>query len=1380
MRKVHLTVPASEFSGHSSIESSPFTEDLPSQPVSFYIKEYQKLYKLLTLRNHSRTNTVRTNEDEFFQSPARINQPHTGWSNESMLLNSKSLMTIGDTSYTSDFSDLTPRNLERSYSPNLAIPSEKSGDLINKSVENLKNIISKCGKLPLNIQKAVELLVEKSNDIDQDSSQEEIIEAAIAIEVIKGKIINYLISQNDTQSFFENIIFASEKTAVELADRSRDDMVNLMKKKASIFEGNFSGKRKIQELYMFAIEIEKWKHGKLNPDSKYANRHPFQNQYEEILKQLKSQLEAEKGKGKKSGPNLNLKMMAIKKKIKEMREMNLELKKVVDYDSYLWKQLTGEKFKEFQKKRGNNDNQELIKENESLKIELYALYTKNESLYGIKEELQNEVEKCKQIIKDLASQIKLDNQKDEEIDYYLLKIESQDSLINQLEKKIESLKNCLSNRLPMVSSEIHALKNAAREIKGNLIKESRNWNSNCQNGTRIISIFLRKAMDENNQTKLANANLSGLLENQINDAKLQKKENEELKFSLIKASKAQEKLRTSLKYVLKTTESVKFSINDIKKLQNLQMKANSESLVLIKSKISEIARENKEKAEILRKSLTFQYHQSKLSVFRKACKIKESISESKSTVLAMKSEYSRKISDFIAHFNKTASAMVAQIKDKSIKISEELGSVKNERDIFKTRFSDASKEIELILIDKEKLKIAIEDKERETLKFAETNKRQSEELSKKQKEVELILEQMKIAKSREIDPAVVDGLKANNNELKDELSKVQKSKDWEILKITKEMQMIEKNLAESIKNRENEINMLAAENSELKIELSNYQQESSKIMQLINEEKENIEANLNSFIKRKEDEINELRIKYEELKNHESENEKIISKIKEENSTVLNYLTQKDAENEKLIEENQYLSEKALAKERGIQNMMMEKNKLEENLNITIKSKESEIVSYKEKSDSLKNEIFKLQKEKENDKELYTIECKKLEENHNKSIKSKENEITSLKEEIDTKRNEIKGNLTQIRNITNKSVLLVNELKDLKGYISGLKSSITTEMHNYLIEMQTILQMSISEKWTKNEEFNKLKIQMAIENEKSQYKILEKNKDCASEENQKFQQDIKKLEKINLYNLCQLKNIIGPQLNNLRSTNAQNKDSIISLQMEIVNSFKIFKKKFHRKVNEKTIKELETLEEVTELEKIVKAENFQFKDSSIIPQLTQVMENIVKENNSLIENFDSKTITLKDFRRNFVENVSSFYISVNNVLNEYSSKMVKEKEDLVSKINEIKTYYEIKLKEILRGGKSAIMVLNNGAAVIQKWCRRRRLRRTFDQYMNLIRMEPSKLLEMVDPSLVPIYGNHPRLRKCFRFAGEGWPPEILFNASILEEENEEEKEPKDK
>mmetsp|Transcript_28877 Transcript_28877/g.28571 ORF Transcript_28877/g.28571 Transcript_28877/m.28571 type:complete len:333 (+) Transcript_28877:1204-2202(+) len=310
--------------------------------------------------------------------------------------------------------------------------------------------------------------------------------------------------------------------------------------------------------------------------------------------------------------------------------------------------------------------------------------------------------------------------------------------------------------------------------------------------------------------------------------------------------------------------------------------------------------------------------------------------------------------------------------------------------------------------------------------------------------------------------------------------------------MTKEMQVIEKNLTESIKTRENEINMLKAENSELKTELTNYQQESTKIVQLINEEKENIEANLNSFIKSKEDEISQFKIRYEELKNQESENEKLTSKIKEENRTVLSCLTQKEAESEKLIEENHYLSEKILEKEKGIQKMLMEKNKLEENLNITIKSKESEIASHKAKSDSLKSEIYKLQKEKESDKELYTIECKKLEENHNKSIKSKENEIVSLKEEIAAKQNEIKGNLTRIRNINNKSVLLVNELKDLKGYISSLRGSFTLEMHNYLIAMQTLLQMAISEKWAKSEECNKLKIQTAIANEKSQYKILEK------------------------------------------------------------------------------------------------------------------------------------------------------------------------------------------------------------------------------------------------------------------------------------------------
>lgn len=264
-RKLKQTSPHTQPASKTS--RSPISETNLPNSLSFYIKEYQRIYRLLTLREqgkpaHSVDNQINRShnraqtsmpikiDDEMNQMinieigglPNSNNLQRNSFSNEATPDHSKNYMKVNDF------------NLPLSNN-SLLVSHSNTVDLLEKSKENLKSIHLKCGRLPNNIEAAVQFVLEKSDPVDR--GPEESIEAARAIEIVKERVIGYIISHTDVINFFQSIIFDSERTAAELLGRSKEDMIELMMKKSRIFEAETISKRKILELYELVVEIER-------------------------------------------------------------------------------------------------------------------------------------------------------------------------------------------------------------------------------------------------------------------------------------------------------------------------------------------------------------------------------------------------------------------------------------------------------------------------------------------------------------------------------------------------------------------------------------------------------------------------------------------------------------------------------------------------------------------------------------------------------------------------------------------------------------------------------------------------------------------------------------------------------------------------------------------------------------------------------------------------------------------------------------------------------------------------------------------------------------------------------------------------------------------
>lgn len=241
----------------------------------------------------------------------------------------------------------------------------------------------------------------------------------------------------------------------------------------------------------------------------------------------------------------------------------------------------------------------------------------------------------------------------------------------------------------------------------------------------------------------------------------------------------------------------------------------------------------------------------------------------------------------------------------------------------------------------------------------------------------------------------------------------------------------------------------------------------------------------------------------------------------------------------------------------------------------------------------------------------------------------------------------------------------------------------------------------------------------------------------------------------------------------IKSENLELKLQVKNLNSDFFHSFNSFKKQLYRKINEKKLLELEKLESVVEIQTNY-SENDKTAISTIIlnTKFSEILNRLKIELDFITSEFELKNMTTQELNAKIRLSVEKCFHQTSEMMNSYAIDVEKNREQVLNKLNHAKEYYEIKLKEVLSGNKrSPIMSLHNEASVIQKWYRKRRFRTIFSTYKRLVFTNPIELLKQIGPGLANEYLYNPNLSKCFRFGGDTFPPQVLFNPEMLNDES---------
>ncbi|CAG9316017.1 unnamed protein product [Blepharisma stoltei] len=235
-------------SPNSGVQSSSQT---PNDSTLYYMRENQRLYHLLSQSEGK-------HEGQFKQSRHR------------------------SSTYSKSSSPETP---QKSNFLSSAIPDEMLDSLIALSLENLKNILGKCGTIPTNIAKALEV-INKAESAQRSLPQK--IEYLYSLENIKDRAINLVVDQHEVQHYLKDLILNSERCAVMLERWCGPGLITLLRKKADLLEGDLN-KRKLQDLYFLASDFEKLKEKSIEKFGSWNNEYPYKFINESIGKSVDNQ-----------------------------------------------------------------------------------------------------------------------------------------------------------------------------------------------------------------------------------------------------------------------------------------------------------------------------------------------------------------------------------------------------------------------------------------------------------------------------------------------------------------------------------------------------------------------------------------------------------------------------------------------------------------------------------------------------------------------------------------------------------------------------------------------------------------------------------------------------------------------------------------------------------------------------------------------------------------------------------------------------------------------------------------------------------------------------------------------------------------------------------
>ena len=430
-------------------------------------------------------------------------------------------------------------------------------------------------------------------------------------------------------------------------------------------------------------------------------------------------------------------------------------------------------------------------------------------------------------------------------------------------------------------------------------------------------------------------------------------------------------------------------------------------------------------------------------------------------------------------------------------------------------------------------------------------------------------------------------------------------------------------------------------NQKLKIVNKKYKDEMSQLEIEINKEEENKkEYNLNKGkyleeIKQKEEIINENKEKINELKNLllDKKNEKV--NLEKQNDVIKNEIEEKTEEINKL-ENNQNEDNESdkiknnLNMSNDIQNKINETEKETEKIRLKIKEEIENTKIIESKTNSLKDKIKKINKDKINYRKIHPLTKNNFKKEHQysktKIIEDRLNNSSNLNSEV-------------IHRLENSQIIYKSKILKRKNFINELSKSINESFDNSNKKGKNINNVSLVEEDYKQIVKDKYKSKNLIRAQKEKDEIkamLLKNK--------KIKESEEKLDIIN--NEIELSN---SQILDLKHSNDQLKNEYDQISNEVINDYSVFEQsqkidisKIFKQINEKMKKVQESKSELksiidnekyyeNEIDKIKSENDIQKKKEDDLRKLKinyQILESKLK--GEMITNKENIQKKLKD------------------------------------------------------------------------------------------------------------------------------------------------------
>ena len=136
-------------------------------------------------------------------------------------------------------------------SENLGQNINKLDEILLKSQTNLQILCSKLGKIPKNIENAMNIVPVQPKSL----TTSEKLECLEVFEMLKEKLTTISLDSEEILGYFKDIVLESEANAVNM-NSDKELLMKLVDKRVEIFQSSDITRTKIQEAFHLAMKLE--------------------------------------------------------------------------------------------------------------------------------------------------------------------------------------------------------------------------------------------------------------------------------------------------------------------------------------------------------------------------------------------------------------------------------------------------------------------------------------------------------------------------------------------------------------------------------------------------------------------------------------------------------------------------------------------------------------------------------------------------------------------------------------------------------------------------------------------------------------------------------------------------------------------------------------------------------------------------------------------------------------------------------------------------------------------------------------------------------------------------------------------------------------------